>query len=1002
MYNEKKYTSSKKTWSFLLLMFWSSITFAQSKISGKVIDAKTQEGVPGASIKVKNANIGAISDFEGNFSINAEKNAVLVVSFIGYSTKEISVNGQEKLTISLEESSNELEQVVVVGYGAQRKVDVTGATSSVKGEDLMKQPVMTPTQAIQGRVAGVQIISSGRPGSSPNIRIRGTGTALAGTATLFVVDGVLTDDISNINTSDITNIDILKDASSTAIYGARGANGVVIISTKKGVSGKISVNYNNSIGVRSVANMVKMANATEYANYVSAASGQMVQAGSISTDWYNQIMRNAFMQNHNLSISGGSEKSKNYLSLGYMADEGIVIKNNFKRFTARLNNDFVLHEKLKAGISTSFANSRDQNVNLGTAYNNAYRAAPIIEAVQDGKYGNTSLYQNVGNAVLDINNNDDYAVINRLQSSAYLEFNPIKSLTFRSSIGGDLNFRNSRVYNYQFNNDQTTFITAGGNQRNPNSNLSSTTENFFRWVWDNTVSYNKQFGQHTVTLLAGTTAEAYSMSKFSAFRRDVPAASNLWYINTGNANTSTNSGEGDKWSRNSYISRLNYNFNDKYLLTATMRADGSSRFPLNNRWGYFPSFGAGWVLTNENFLKNQNIFQTLKLRASWGRVGNDRIASDGYIVTVEPNLAYAFGGGTATLGSAITQIKDPNLKWETTEEADLGLEFSALNGKLQGEFGFYDKKSRNLLINVKVPSVTGDKDGVVLTNAASIKNTGFETALNWRDKINESMSYRVGGNITFNKNSVIGLNGGQPILDGGVGASAYTTKTDNFQPVGSFYVLQVLGVFQTDDEISSYKNANGQIIQPSASAGDFKYQDTNGDGKIDDADRVFVGSYQPKAFFGLNLGFTYKNFDFSVDAYGNFGNKVYNGKKAFRQGLLDNVEASMAYGRWSRGSGINDEPAANAGNLPASTYFIESGDFIRINNIAWSYNISNDLLNKVKLSSARIFVTAQNFFTFKKYSGFTPELPGDPTRSGIELNAYPTTKTLAVGINVGF
>lgn len=1002
MYNEKKYTSSKKTWSFLLLMFWSSITFAQSKISGKVIDAKTQEGVPGASIKVKNSNIGAISDFEGNFSINAEKNAVLVVSFIGYSTKEISVNGQEKLTISLEESSNELEQVVVVGYGAQRKVDVTGATSSVKGEDLMKQPVMTPTQAIQGRVAGVQIISSGRPGSSPNIRIRGTGTALAGTATLFVVDGVLTDDISNINTSDITNIDILKDASSTAIYGARGANGVVIISTKKGASGKISVNYNNSIGVRSVANMVKMANATEYANYVSAASGQVVQAGSISTDWYNQIMRNAFMQNHNLSISGGSEKSKNYLSLGYMADEGIVIKNNFKRFTARLNNDFVLHEKLKTGISTSFANSRDQNVNLGTAYNNAYRAAPIIEAVQDGKYGNTSLYQNVGNAVLDINNNDDYAVINRLQSSAYLEFNPIKSLTFRSSIGGDLNFRNSRVYNYQFNNDQTTFITAGGNQRNPNSNLSSTTENFFRWVWDNTVSYNKQFGQHTVTLLAGTTAEAYSMSKFSAFRRDVPAASNLWYINTGNANTSTNSGEGDKWSRNSYISRLNYNFNDKYLLTATMRADGSSRFPLNNRWGYFPSFGAGWVLTNENFLKNQNIFQTLKLRASWGRVGNDRIASDGYIVTVEPNLAYAFGGGTATLGSAITQIKDPNLKWETTEEADLGLEFSALNGKLQGEFGFYDKKSRNLLINVKVPSVTGDKDGVVLTNAASIKNTGFETALNWRDKINESMSYRVGGNITFNKNSVIGLNGGQPILDGGVGSSAYTTKTDNFQPVGSFYVLQVLGVFQTDDEISSYKNANGQIIQPSASSGDFKYQDTNGDGKIDDADRVFVGSYQPKAFFGLNLGFTYKNFDLSVDAYGNFGNKVYNGKKAFRQGLLDNVEASMAYGRWSRGSGINDEPAANAGNLPASTYFIESGDFIRINNIALSYNLPNALLNKVKLSSARVFVTAQNFFTFKKYSGFTPELPGDPTRSGIELNAYPTTKTLAVGINVGF
>jgi TonB-linked SusC/RagA family outer membrane protein len=995
--------SMKRGLGVFLFLFSCSIAFAQTKISGKVIDQKTKEGIPGASVRIKDTNTGAVADFEGNFSINALPNATLVISFIGYTTKDVPVNNQTELTIGLEEATNELEQVVVVGYGTQRKVDVTGATSSVKGEELARQPVMTPTQAIQGKVAGVQIISSGRPGSSPNIRIRGTGTALAGTATLFVVDGVLTDDISNINTADITNVDILKDASATAIYGSRGANGVVIITTKKGVSGKMTVNYNVQAGMRSAANLVKMANAAEYANYVSAASGKVIPAGEVSTDWYGQILRNAFMQNHNLSISGGSENSRHYLSLGYLGDEGIVIKNNFRRFTARLNDDFQLHEKLKVGLATSFSNSRDQNVNLGSAYNNAYRAAPLIQAMQDGKYGNTSLYQNVGNPILDINNNDDYSVINRLQSSAYLDFNPIKSLTFRSSIGGDLNMRNSRVYNYQFNNDETTFIQAGGNQRNPNSNLSITNDNFFRWVWDNTLTYNQTFDKHTFNVMVGTTAEQYTQSVFSAFRKDVPASKNLWYINTGNANTSTNSGDGDKWSRNSYIGRLNYNFNDKYLFTATMRADGSSRFPVNNRWGYFPSFGAGWVLTNEEFLKGQSLFQTIKLRASWGRVGNDRISSDGYIVTVEPNLAYPFGGGVATVGSAITQIKDPNLKWETTEEADLGLEFSVMNGKLQGEFGFYDKKSKDLLINVKVPSVTGDKDGVVLTNAASIRNTGFEAALNWRDKINEDMSYRIGANITFNKNSVIGLNGGQPILDGGIGgAQQYTTKTDNNQPVGSFYVLQVLGVFQNEDEVNAYKSANGQVIQPSASPGDFKYQDTNGDGRIDDNDRVFVGSYQPKAYFGINLGYSYKNFDLSIDAYGNFGNKVYNGKKAFRQGMYDNIEASMAYGRWSRGSGINNEPGGNAGNLPASTYFVESGDFIRINNIALGYNVSPDILGKLKVASVRVYVTAQNYFTFKKYSGFTPELPGDPTKAGIELNAYPTTKTLAVGLNVGF
>jgi TonB-dependent starch-binding outer membrane protein SusC len=985
----------------LILFVVGNSVLAQNKIQGIVLDAKTKEGIPGAAIRIVGSNIGSISDFEGHFTLVAAKNTKIAISYIGYVGKEITID-QDNLTILLDESVAELDQVVVVGYGAQRKVDVTGATSSVKGEDLMRLPVMTPTQAIQGKVAGVQIISSGRPGSSPSVRIRGTGTALAGTATLFVVDGVLTDDISNINSSDITNVDILKDASSTAIYGARGANGVVIISTKKGATGKLNINYNNTIGMRSVANLVPMANATEYANYVSAASGQVISAGDISTNWYKQILRNAWMQNHNLSLSGGSDKVKNYLSLGYLAEDGIVIKNNFKRFTARMNNDFVLHEKLKAGIATSFANSADQNVNLGTAYNNAYRAAPLIAAVLDGKYGNTSLYQNVGNAVLDINNNDDFTKTNRLQAAAFVDYTLLKTITLHTGIGGDMGIQNGNIYNYQFTNNQTTFINAGGNQRNPNSNLSTRNQNNFRWVWDNTLTYKNQFKKHSLTVLLGTTAEAFSFSEFSAFRQDVPAAKNLWYINTGNANTSTNSGNGDKWARNSYISRLNYNFADTYMFTATLRADGSSRFPTANRWGYFPSFGAGWILSNARFLQNQNIFETIKLRASWGRVGNDRIASDGYIVTVEPNLAYAFGGGTATLGSAITQIKDPNLQWETTEEADLGLEFSALKGKLQGELGFYDKKSLNLLINVKVPSVTGDKDGVVLTNAASIKNTGLETSLQWRDKITDKLSYRLSGNITFNKNSVIGLNGGQPILDGGVGASAYTTKTDNGQPVGSFYVLQTLGVFQSDAEISSYISTNGQIIQPGASPGDFKYQDSNADGKIDDADRVFVGSYQPKAYFGLNIGFTYAQFELSADAYGNMGNKVYNGKKAFRQGLLDNIEKDMAYNRWSRGSGINKEPAANAGNLPASTYFIESGDFLRINNIALSYNIPSAILKTLKISTAKVFVTAQNYFTFKKYSGFTAELPGDPTRSGIELNAYPTSKTLALGLNINF
>jgi TonB-linked SusC/RagA family outer membrane protein len=997
------YNPRIKFYCTVLFLLFSFIVEAKVSVKGKVIDKADGSGIPGVSIRIKGSSSGAVSDVQGNFQLTVEDNAILLFSAVGYLNQEVAVNGKSQINVSLIQSNRELDQVVVVGYGQARKVDITGATQSLKAEDLIKQPVMTATQAIQGKAAGVQIINNGKPGTSPTIRIRGVGTALAGTSTLFVVDGVLTDDITNISMSDITNIDILKDASSTAIYGSRGANGVIIITTKKGKSG-IQVNYSGMSGLRQASNLVEMANSAEYNNYISAIGVQVPPAESISTDWYSKILRTAFMQNHNLSISGGNEKISNYLSLSYLADEGIVIKNHFERLTARFNQEYRWNEKFSFGFNASYNNSTDQNVNLGSAYNNAYRAAPIIEGFRDGRYGNTSLFQNVGNPILDINNNDDQVKSHRLQASAFINYKILEYLTFRSNLGGDYVNNSGRTYNNKFANDNTFFLDAGGNQRNPNSNLSVFQASSFRTVWDNTLTFNKKWEEHNLTVLVGTTSEEFKSNRFGAFRRDVPASQNLWYLNTGNANTSTNYGDGDMWRRQAYISRMNYNFNDKYLLTATMRADGSSNFAKANRWGYFPSLGLGWVISNEPFMADLPLFETLKLRTSWGLVGNDRIPSDAYIVTVEPNLAYPFGGGVATLGSAITQIKDPNLKWETTEEIDFGIEFSMFKGKLQGEFGYYNKIAKDLLINVKVPSVVGDKDGVVLTNAASIQNSGIEGMLNYRNTLSKDISIRVGANATLNKNSVIGLNGGQPILDGGIGAAQfYTTRTDNGQPVGSFYVLNVLGVFQNDAEIADYKDKGGNVIQPSAAPGSFKYEDVNRDGKIDDSDRVFAGSYQPAAYFGFNVGLSYKNFDFSVDAIGNVGNKIYNGKRAFRQGALDNVEKSMAYGRWSRGSGIQTEPAANAGFLPASTYFIESGDFIRLNNISLTYNLPSTLLSKMKVANARVFISGQNLFTLKKFSGFTPELSSDsPTAAGIELNAYPITKTLTIGLNVGF
>jgi len=992
----------------LILSVWvllpNGVAAQTQNITGKIVDSKTQEPVIGASILIEGTNIGTITDIYGIFNLVGSLNTTLEISYISYSSQRVVTNSFDIGTINLVPADVLLDQIVIVGYGSQRKVDVTGATSSVSGEELAKQPVMTATQALQGKAAGVQIISSGRPGASPNVRIRGTGTALAGTSALFVVDGVLTDDIANINTADIVSMDILKDASSTAIYGARGANGVVIITTKQGQKGAPKINYNNFVGVRTASNLVKMANAEEYSNYASAATGTAVDAGNFDTDWYDQILRTGFTQNHNLSISTGGENSSNFLSFGYLEDEGIVLNSKFKRFTVRSNTEYKVSQFVNLGLNGSFTNSNDQEVSLGAAYNNSYRAAPTIPSLVDGRYGNTSVYQNVGNPVLDLNNNDQNIRQNRLQGNAYLQVNPTSKLTLRSSIGVDKGNGYQRRYFNQFENDEVTFLRAGGNQRRQNSLLSITNDNSFRWVWDNIATYSDKVGKSSYSILAGTTAEAFSSAFGQASREFVPADKDLWYINTGNANTSNNGGSGDKWARNSYLTRANYNYDDRFLLTATVRADGSSRIPKANRWGYFPSLGAGWVITRESFMSNSSLFETLKLRASWGRVGNDRIPSDAFTVTVEPNLAYPFGGGIATTGSAITQVKDPNLKWETTEEFDLGLDFSMMKGKLYGEIGFYDKKSRDLLINVKLPAVTGDKDGVILTNAASIRNTGLELSLNYRTRVSKDFDYKIGANVTFNKNSVIGLNGGQPILDGGIGAGqVYTTRTDNGQPIGSFYVYQVDGVFQNIGDIDSYTNSTGQIIQPTASPGDFRYRDVNDDGRIDDKDRVFVGSYQPKAYFGVNAEFTYKAFDLSFDIYGNVGNQIYNGKKALRLSGFDNVESALAYNRWTPGSGINDQPAANSGFLPASTYYVESGSFVRLNNISFGYTLKPKTLTKFKMSSLKLFVTAQNIFTLMNFSGFTPELSEDtPTRAGIETNAYPTTSTFAVGININF
>jgi TonB-linked SusC/RagA family outer membrane protein len=995
---------------FLILFIFPASVFAQKvTVTGQVIGT---DGTPisHASVLEQNTTNGTTSDSSGNFSIDVSNaNATLAISSLGYTSQTIPLNGRTNITVTLQGSAaKELEQVVIVGYGTQRKRDITGAISTVKGAEIAKQPVLTATQAIQGKVAGVQIISSGAPNSAPVVRIRGTGSILGGVNPLYVVDGVLTDDIRNINSADIVSLEVLKDASAAAIYGVRAANGVIIITTKKGRVGKMQVTYDGNVGIRQASHLVKMANGKEYANYINTASvntgnGSVLvdTTGNISTDWFGTILRTAFEQNHDVSISGGSDKITYFLSADYLTDEGIVLDNNFNRFTLRSNNEYRLNKKLKITTLISYSRGNTQDVNLGAAYNDAYHAAPIIPSKVNGKYGNTSAYQNVGNPVLDIESNDNRYIENRLQGTGAIDYKPVTWLTLHSSVGTELGFNNRTIYVKQFLNDSSTYLVAGGNQYNNLSNLSVQNERNSRWVWDNTATFQKSYNKSDVTFLVGVTAEKIFNNFDVASRSDVPADPNLRYLSQGDASTQLNNSSADERTRNSYISRLSYVYAGKYLLTATFRADGSSQF--SKRFSYSPSIGLGWVITDEKFMATQKIFNRLKLRGSYGRLGNDNIPLSASIQTLNTGLPYFFNG-TYVSGIAFSGLVDKQIRWEQTDESDLGLEFAILNNRLSGEIDVYDKKVNNALI--QVPLLIAGVVNLTTTNVATIENKGAELSLQWNSASGKKVGYTISGNASYNKNNVVALNGGQSISSGAAGQSGNTTLTDNGQPIGSFYVLKAEGVFHNQQELAAYVTKNGNPItingQPPA-LGDLRYEDVNGDGKIDANDRVFAGSYQPKFTLGLNANITYEAFDLSLGAYGTIGSKIYNGKKAARFNQKDNVEASVANNFWTFKNYTSNVPRAHLNALPQSTYFLESGDFARINNLTLGYTFSQKMLGKYGISNFRIYLTAQNLYTFTKYSGFTPELASsDPLSQGIELNAYPTTRTFAFGVNLTF
>ncbi|WP_417885826.1 SusC/RagA family TonB-linked outer membrane protein [Zunongwangia sp.] len=996
----------------LFVMLISVVGMAQDTktISGVVIDT-SDVPLPGAQVKIIGKNIYSVTDFDGNFTLEGvSEGDTFRVTFLGFQAKEMPVTSETQYNVVLQEEASALSEVVVIGYGQAESRDLAGTISNLKAEEINDSPTTSALQAAQGKLPGVQIINNGSPGSVGNVRIRGSISVLGGANPLYVVDGVITNDISGIDNSDIESFDVLKDASSTAIYGARGANGVIIITTKSG-KGKMNISLSTTTGINTIVNSVDMANAQQYATYTNEALARggndpaftPEEISNLSTtDWMDKITQDGFYQKYNFSISGSKEDALDYYaSVNYMDEEGILKGNKYERLTVRLNNTYHLSDKIRIGHNLSLIRERGFNPSTSAydgdiipyaAFTNAYKQAPTFSVRnENGNYARTIL-NDVGNPVAEIENNQSVNEQVKILGNVWGEIDLFDWLTFRSSLGVNVNRQKIRAYGarYVIENESSTQIN------NQNQQLSVEDKDFERFNWDNFFTIDKKFGRHDFQLNLGLTSERLTSEYLKGSRRGVPPSDNLLYLGIGEQEGQTLDNGGDKSTRLAYFSRLLYNFDKRYVFNATIRREGSSKFSDKERIKYYPSFGLAWNIDNEDFFDNQNVLSNLKLRGSYGLVGNDRIDSGQFLQLID-FVKYPFPSGVAIGGTSIEQY-DQNLKWETTKELDLGLEFAFLDNRLTGEFTYYKKQTEDILFPLALPETSGDDS--FITNAGDIENKGVEVALAWSDRSEDGdFSYNIGFNLTSNQNELTAINpvieNSTPFIESGsLNNGKIVTRTVEGKELGTFWLYKTNGVFTKQSDIDG-------SAQPNAKVGDFRYVDTDGNGAIDQNDRQFMGSYQPDFYYGINLGVTYKQVDFSTSLFGNVGNKVYNGLRAQRFSG-ENIDAALFADRYQGGENPNSGPAAfNEIPLP-SDYYLEDGDFLRVNNITIGYNFSDKILETIKLSKLRVYATAQNPFTFTDYSGFNPELPRGVLDSGLELDAYPTTAKFLLGLNIDF
>lgn len=991
----------------LVLFFITQIIllplFSQQSIKGKITDEKNIP-IAGASVQVKNTLRGTFSDVDGGYVILAVPGDTLVFSMLGMAVQKIPVAGKVIINVKMLEESRELNEVVVIGYGTVKKSDLTGSVSTIKSVDITKITSLNPEQGLQGKVTGVQVTStSGAPGAIPTLRIRGVGT-FNNSSPIFVVDGVILDDISFLNSEDIASMDILKDASATAIYGSRGANGVILVTTKTGKKGegKAVFSYSGEYSVQLLAKKIDLLSGRDYATVVNEITPTYNNVDLVpSTDWQSLIYNPASIMSHQLSASGASETTQYYLSVGYFKQEGIVDKSSYERVTFKLNNNYTLTKNITLGNFVSITPYKQQNAPNVTY--SAYRARPdLLPYNSDGSFAEVF---NVGNPLADLAYSNNYNKGVRGVGNIFAEAKIVKSLKLKSSFGIDAGYNQNTSF-------APTFYVSP-QQYNLLNTLTRGNNHSITWLWENTLSFNKQFGDHSFDAVGGYTMQRASSENFSMTGKNIIRTSpDFWYFNPGyiydpsnGVNTLGSISNGVdpniNYSMMSYLFRLNYTYQSKYILTGTYRRDGSSKFSSGNRYGNFPSFAIGWVVSKEHFMENVPLISNLKLRGSWGIIGNDKIAYDKQYSLTQTMVTVLGNPSSANSATTYSVSGNPALKWESTSQSDAGLEIRLFKDKLSGEFDYYNRVTRDILIPLSTPDYLGNGQGAKVDfNAASIKNSGFESKITWRDKSGQ-VGYSISLLASTLKNKVLkvgGSSGIDSVLYGGyLGNGIPVTQSRVGLPIGAFYGYKTNGLFQSAAELNESPHLSTAV------PGDLRLVDVNNDGKIDGNDRTYIGSPIPKLILGLNFEVDYKGIDFSFDIQGVYGNKLFNAKEVVRPDPY-NWEKHVL-GAWTGPGTSTREPIASYGgnNYLPSDRFIQDGSFTRLRNVTIGYTLPSTLTKKIAIQQLRIYIKGSNVYTITKFTGYTPEIgSGDVLSNGIDYGTYPVTSVYSFGINLTF